>query len=185
MITLNQWFDKGLTTEEYMSQMTSHKDNMEQVMQEFKLPDDQAFFEQLASRNLRAIVITEDWCGDAMMNNPILLSLCKAANMDIRFILRDKHTELMDQYLTNGTARSIPIFIFINEQGEEMAKWGPRASKIQSFVDEARSQLPAKEDEAFKAGQELLIAQLTAAYKEREDFWLEVYKELKETLQPL
>ncbi|TDL30599.1 thioredoxin family protein [Jeotgalibacillus sp. S-D1] len=185
MTALNYWFNKGLTIEEYISQMTFHKDNMEHVLQEFNLPDDQAFFDQLASRNLRVIVITEDWCGDAMMNNPVLIALGKAANLDIRFILRDEHADLMDQYLTNGTARSIPIFIFINDLGEEVAKWGPRAAKVQAFVDQARSELPAKEDEAFKAGQELLIKQLTAAYKEREDFWLEVYGELKATLQPL
>ena len=40
----------------------------------------------------------------------------------------------MDQYLTNGTARSIPIFIFIDEKGEEKAVWGPRAKEVQEIV---------------------------------------------------
>jgi len=182
MITLNDWFEKGLKQEEYINQMTSHKENMLHVQQEFSLPNDQAFFDQVATQNLRAIVLTEDWCGDAMMNNPVLLAMAEAAKIDVRFLLRDSNLELMDQYLTNGTARSIPIFVFINENGEEVAKWGPRASKVQSFVDDARSELPAKEDPAFKEGQKLLIAQLTATYREREDFWAAIYGELKKTL---
>ena len=183
MTTLNEWFDKGLTTEQYMKQMTTHKENMEYVLNDLTLPEDKQFFEELSKRNLRAIVITEDWCGDAMMNNPVLIKLADQTNMDIRFILRDSNLELMDQYLTNGTARSIPIFVFINEAGEEVGKWGPRADKVQAFVDEARSVLPAKEDPAFKEGQQLLIKQMTAAFKERDDFWLAVYEDLKKTLQ--
>ncbi|WP_227396859.1 thioredoxin family protein [Jeotgalibacillus aurantiacus] len=182
MTTLNEWFEKGLTSEQYIDQMESHKDNMQKVYDEFKLPEDQVFFDQLKEKNLKAIVLTEDWCGDAMMNNPVLLKLAEQSEMEVRFLLRDSNLELMDQYLTNGTSRAIPIFIFIDENGEEVAKWGPRAENVQSFVDEARFNLPAKEDPAFKDGQSLMIKQLTAAYTEREDFWKEVYAELKQKL---
>ena len=183
MTTLNEWFDKGLTIEQYTNQMSTHKENMKRVLDQYTLPEDQAFFDNLSKRNLRAIVITEDWCGDAMMNNPVLIKLAEKTSMDVRFILRDSNLDLMDQYLTNGTARSIPIFVFINEAGEEVGKWGPRAEKVQAFVDEARSELPAKEDPAYKEGQQLLIKQLTAAYKKREDFPVCFFEELKHTLQ--
>ncbi|PPA68964.1 thioredoxin family protein [Jeotgalibacillus proteolyticus] len=183
MTTLNEWFDKGLTEEEYKNSMTTHKENMENVAKQFSLPEDQEFFSSLAARNIRALVLTEDWCGDAMMNNPVLLALANESNIKVRFLLRDSNLELMDRYLTNGTARSIPIFIFIDEDGSEIGKWGPRAQKVQEFVDESKSTLPAKEDPAFKTGQELLFKQLTAAYQEREDFWLAVYEELKAVLK--
>ncbi|MGD7046161.1 thioredoxin family protein [Jeotgalibacillus proteolyticus] len=183
MSALNEWFQKGLTVEEYRDQMTAHKENMDEVSRQFSLPDDQEFFSELAARHIRAIVLTEDWCGDAMMNNPVLIALGEAADVEVRFLLRDSNLELMDQYLTDGRARSIPIFIFIDEEGREVAKWGPRAKKVQSFVDEARSSLPAKDDPAFKDGQDLLIKHLTSAYVERKDFWMEVYAELKQTLQ--
>ncbi|KIL50693.1 thioredoxin [Jeotgalibacillus alimentarius] len=182
MTNLNEWFDKGLTAEAYKDQMESHKENMVSVYEQFTLPEDETFFEKLKEQKLRAIVITEDWCGDAMMNNPVLLKLAERSGIDVRFILRDSNIELMDQYLTNGKSRAIPIFIFIDQNGKELAKWGPRAKKVQAFVDEARSNLPAKEDPAFKDGQQLMIKQLTAAYTEREDFWNEVYRELKDQL---
>ncbi len=116
------------------------------------------------------------------MNNPVLLKIAERSGMEVRFILRDSNLELMDQYLTNGKSRAIPIFIFIDQDGNEVAKWGPRAEKVQAFVDEARANLPAKEDPAFKDGQQLMIKQLTAAYTEREDFWHEIYLELKNKL---
>ncbi|WP_370543226.1 thioredoxin family protein [Geomicrobium sp. JCM 19055] len=60
----------------------------------------------------------------------------------------------MDQYLTNGTARSIPIFIFIDDEGHEVAKWGPRAPEVQERVSALMSKLPEKTapnyDEEFK-----------------------------------
>ena len=183
MTTLNEWFEKGLTTEQYMDQMTTNKENMAYVLNKFNLPEDQAFFDELSKRNLKVIVITEDWCADAMMNNPVLIKLAEKSNMNVRFILRDSNLELMDQYLTNGTARSIPIFIFVNEMGEEVGKWGPRAEEVQAFVGDAITNLPAKEDPTFKEEQQLFIKKLTDAYKEREEFWLFVYEELKKTLQ--
>jgi hypothetical protein len=34
----------------------------------------------------------------------------------------------------NGTARAIPIFIFIDKDGNEQAVFGPRAPKVQELV---------------------------------------------------
>ncbi|KIL48180.1 thioredoxin [Jeotgalibacillus soli] len=182
MTTLNEWFEKGITPEEYIAQMQTHKENLEHVLKTFTLPEEESFFDALSSKKLRAIAITEDWCGDAMMNVPVLIKLAEKTGMEVRMLLRDSNLELMDQYLTNGTARSIPIFIFIDEDGQEVAKWGPRAAKVQAFVDETRASLPAKEDPAFEGSQRLVFTKMVAAFKEREDFWMAVYEELKNTL---
>src|SRR5699024_1392612 len=102
-----------------------------------------------AARKLRVIALTEDWCGDAMLNIPILLRMAEKADMPVRMLLRDDNLELMDQYLTNGKSRSIPIFIFIDEAGQEQAVWGPRAAKIQAFIDKSRSELPSKDADDY------------------------------------
>ncbi len=41
--------------------------------------------------------------------------LLEKADMPVKFLLRDENLVLMDQYLTNGKSRTIPIMIFINE----------------------------------------------------------------------
>ncbi|MBD8136647.1 thioredoxin family protein [Bacillus sp. CFBP 13597] len=183
MKTLNEWFEKGIPAQEFVSSMKVHKENLQSIQQGFSISaEDQEFFDALKKKALRVIVITEDWCGDAMMNIPILLNISEAANIETRMILRDQNLELMDQYLTNGTARSIPIFIFIDKDGEEKAVWGPRAPKVQEFVMKLRSDLPAKDDELFEAEQKAVIKKITAAFAEEKHLWDEVYSSIKETL---
>lgn len=183
MTTLNEWFEKGIPAKDFIDSMKVHKENLESIYDRFHVSEeDQAFFNELKDKELRVIVITEDWCGDAMMNTPILLKIAEAANMEVRMILRDQNLELMDQYLTNGTARSIPIFIFIDKNGEEKAVWGPRAAKVQEFVMEKRSVLPPKDDERFEEEQKEVYKKITEAFTEDKELWNEVYTSLKDTL---
>lgn len=42
--------------------------------------------------------------------------------------------------------RSIPIFIFMNDQFEQVSVWGPRAREAQEFVTQLRAEkLPPKD----------------------------------------
>lgn len=180
---LDQWFEKGMTPKEYIDYMQINKEGLLHIYEQFQLPDDEEFFADLKEKNLRAIVLTEDWCGDAMLNVPILFRIAEKANIDVRLLLRDENLELMDQYLTNGTARAIPIFIFINQDGEEVAKWGPRAPELQAFVDESRSLLPPKEDPHHEEKAKEMYRSIGEAFKENRKFWSYVYNSIKESLK--
>ncbi|OZU88550.1 thioredoxin family protein [Virgibacillus indicus] len=182
-MTLNQWFEKGMQVDTYIESMEKNKEGLLHVYDNFPLPEDEAFHQELKNKNLRAIVLTEDWCGDAMVNMPILLRLSEASDIEVRVLLRDQNLELMDQYLTNGKSRSIPIFIFIDESGNEVAKWGPRAQKVQQFVDEASNALPDKEAADYKEKFSEMIMFMNKSFRENTDFWDEIYKSLKQTLQ--
>src|SRR5699024_6957778 len=114
MTELDNWVEKAMSAEAYISNMEKHKDNMKNVLNNYAIPDDEDSFRRLEDKILLAHVITEDWGGDAMMNAPVLLHLAKKSHMEVRMLLRDDNLELMDQYLTNGKSRSIPIIIFIN-----------------------------------------------------------------------
>lgn len=76
--------------------------------------------------------------------------ISEVANIDMSLLIRDENLELMDQYLTNGTARAIPIFIFIDKDGNEQAVWGPRAPKVQELVTSMRATLPEKKTQHSK-----------------------------------
>lgn len=182
-MNLNEWYQKAMSPDTYIESMDKHKENLLHVYDHFTIPNDEDFFKNLEKRNLRAIVLTEDWCGDAMLNVPILLRLTEAADIDVRMLLRDQNLELMDQYLTNGKSRSIPIFIFIDEDGEEVAKWGPRAEKIQKFSDESRNNLPSQDTEDYKGKFSEMILFMTKSFRDNTDFWDEVYSSLKKTLE--
>ena len=169
---LNVWFKKGLTAAEYINSMTQNKEEMLSIYEQFSLTaEDKSKLEALGTQNLRAIVLTEDWCGDALLNNPILMRIAEAAGIELRFVLRDENLELMDQYLTNGTSRAIPIFIFLNEEGSEVAVWGPRAPELQALVMERRADLPEKDAEDFQEKQMEMYMQLRAAYQTDAAIW--------------
>src|SRR5690625_7153923 len=89
-----------------------------------------------------------------MLDVPIMFRLAEKTNMPVSVLVRDDNLDLMDQYLTNEK-RVIPIFIFINENGEEVAKWGPFAPEIKEYVDNLNRDMPPKDDpnfdEAFKS----------------------------------
>ncbi|PLT32965.1 thioredoxin family protein [Bacillus sp. V5-8f] len=186
MSSLNSWFNKGLTKEEYIGSMQKHKDSLESIYERFQLKEqDKAEITSIKEKKLRAIVLTADWCGDAMVNLPILMRIAEDANIDTRYLIRDENLELMDQYLTNGTARSIPIFIFINQNGEEVSKWGPRAPKVQAFVDELRNTIPAKEDPAYEASFHLFIESVTSRFTTDEVLWNHIKDDIKNTIQKI
>lgn len=78
------------------------------------------------------LVLTEAWCGDAAQNIPAIVKMAeKNDHIDIRFILRDGHLDIMDEYLTNG-GRSIPKLICLDADSlEEIGTWGPRPDTAQ------------------------------------------------------
>ncbi len=182
-MNLNEWFQKGLTADEYIQAMTRNKDEMLSIYENFSLTlEDKSQLETLREQNLRGIVLTEDWCGDAMLNNPILMRVAEAAGMELRFVLRDQNLELMDQYLTNGTSRAIPIYIFINQEGKEAGVWGPRAPKIQELVMERRSALPSQDADNFQAKQMEMYKQLGETYQKDAAIWQTVAESIMEKL---
>ncbi|RDI40028.1 thioredoxin family protein [Falsibacillus pallidus] len=183
-MTLNNWFEKGMKPKDYIDSMQVHKENLQMVYEGFNIPEgDRSLWNSVAERGLRVIVLTEDWCGDAMVNVPILMKIAEAADIEMSLLSRDQNLELMDQYLTNGTSRAIPIFIFINAAGEEEAVWGPRAPKVQEFVDQVRADMPDKEAPDFKEKQQKMIQTLTNKYTADRSVWETVYESIKEKIK--
>lgn len=169
---LMDWFAKGLSPQNYIEAMQVNKEEMNKIYNLFSLSDDEKIrLAELKDAGMKVIALTEDWCGDAMLNNPILLKITEETCMEVRFVLRDQNLELMDQYLTNGTSRAIPIYIFIDKEGDEFAVWGPRAKQIQELVDGERSKLPAQEAEDYKEKQMSMYKKLTASYQEDSKIW--------------
>src|SRR5699024_12202201 len=97
-------------------------DNFLHIYDNFLLPEDEAKLAAIKEKNLRVLALAEVWCGHCMLCVPILLRLAEKTGMPVKILPRDENLELMDQYLTNEK-RIIPIFVFIDEDGNEVAKW--------------------------------------------------------------
>lgn len=180
---LNKWYDKGLTKKEYMDLLDKHRDGFMNIYNTFELPKDEDFVASLRNKKLRVVVLAEVWCGHCMLDIPILLHLAEAANLPVRFLLRDDNLELMDQYLTNGKSRTIPIMIFIDREGNQVAKWGPIAPEVKEFTSQYRDHLPAKDDSAYEEKFNEMIKATAKEFKENPSIWNAVYNDIKKSLE--
>jgi hypothetical protein len=88
---------------------------------------------------IRALCLTEYWCGDSAQILPFFHKLEETTGkLSIRILFRDENLPLMDAYLTRG-GRSIPKFVFYHTQTlKELAVWGPRPLKAQILMDEMK-----------------------------------------------
>jgi hypothetical protein len=80
------------------------------------------------------LVLSEDWCGDAVNTVPIVARMVdRCPNVDLRVLARDENPDIMDSHLTGGS-RSIPVIIVLDEAYEERGWWGPRPTVLQRWV---------------------------------------------------
>ena len=125
-------FAQGMTYEQFKAQMTRNQERFAANERRLELtPDDLAAFERLP-RPLDVLVLAEDWCGDVIDNLPILGRLAEASGgkLNPRIFLRDKHPDLMDQYLNDGKFRSIPVFVFFDEHFKELGHFIERPASV-------------------------------------------------------
>ena len=92
------------------------------------------------------LVLTESWCGDAAQIVPVLHRMAdESPYVEIKFLLRDQHPDLMNAHLTNG-GKSIPKLICVRTRDigsptlREIGTWGPRPAGLQTLMDAWRTE---------------------------------------------
>lgn len=184
MSNLKPWFEKGMNQFDYINSMQVHKENLLKVYNGFQLDEsDKELLHALQEKELKAIILAADWCGDAMVNLPILMRIADEALLETRYLIRDENLELMDQYLTNGKARSIPIIIFVNKEYEEVGKWGPRSPEAQAVANELKANVPDKESPEYDAAFKAFIKSFTERITTDEVLWKDIKNSIMTTLK--
>jgi hypothetical protein len=88
------------------------------------------------------LIITEGWCGDAAQIVSVLEAVAQASQGHIttRYVLRDEHPALIDQYLT-GNSRAIPKLVVLDPATlAEITHWGPRPAFAQALVQRLKAE---------------------------------------------
>ena len=148
-------FAQGMTVQQYLDQMGTNKETFMKFLSEIKIkPEDKTALARLGKK-LKAMVITEDWCGDALYNVPVLFKLVEGnPDVELRVFLRDKNPDLMDQYLNKGQFRSIPVFAFFDDSLHEVARLLERPQKLTEEIEarmlEARKAIRAEKIEPWR-----------------------------------
>lgn len=99
-----------------------------------RLSDDAAARAAALPGRWHLLVLSEDWCGDAVNTVPFVARLADVSPaLDLRVLGRDANPDLMDAHLT-GTARSIPVVIAYDDAFAEHGWWGPRPAALQQWA---------------------------------------------------
>lgn len=180
---LQAWFEKGMTFEEYRNSMQVNQQELSHIYEQLTFTEEDLMtFKEVAKRNWRGIVLTADWCGDAALNVPVLQRLAEQCEIVMHYLIRDENLELMDQYLTNGKSRSIPIFIFIDKEGKETMVWGPRAPHVEDLITTLRGELPASESPDFQEKQQNMYRHFREKISSDPAIWRKVIESVKTKL---
>ena len=144
MAVTREQFEQGMTYDAYKAQMTRNQERFEENEKKLKIePADLEAFKKLP-KPLKVLVIAEDWCGDVIANVPIVGRLAQeSGKLDVRVVLRDQ-SNLIDSYLNKGQFKSIPVFVFLDENFKELGAFFERPESVTARRAEQRKQIFAE-----------------------------------------
>ena len=97
------------------------------------------------------ILITEPWCGDASHINPFIYMASELNDkIHLRINLRDGDDSLIENYLTNGTSKSIPILVVRDKDGNDLFSWGPRPKEAQAILTHQKGDITTSDEDKKK-----------------------------------
>jgi len=144
VITKARYCD-GETFADFMARPIANHDLWAGILHHVIIPIEFSARVEALGGHWHLLILSEDWCGDAVNIVPIVAKLAESvSNMDLRILARDENLDIMDSHLT-GTSRSIPIVILLNNKFEECGWWGPRPRALQKWVEEKGMLLPKNE----------------------------------------
>lgn len=122
---------------EYMETVEQNTELWKQIYKRVEIADEVLQELQGCQSRWYLLVLSEDWCSDAVNLVPVVACLARDAhNLDLRVLARDENLDIMDTHLTNGRSRSIPVVILLDEDFVEKGWWGPRPASIQKWFME-------------------------------------------------
>jgi hypothetical protein len=148
MTVTRERFESGMTYDAYKAQMTRNRERFEANERGLALDsDDLASFRRLA-RPLNVLVLAEDWCGDVIANVPIIGRIAAdSGTLNLRVFLRDPNPDIMDQYLNRGEFRSIPVFVFFDDDFNEVGRFVERPDSVTELRAKKRGEIYARHPE--------------------------------------
>ncbi len=143
-------FLAATTFDEYVERMKVNKEKMLQHLEEVQVPAADLDWWRSQGK-LNVFVLTYDGCGDALYNIPVFAKIAKQCpNIDLRVVQRDENLDIMDQHLNQGIYRSVPCFIFLDENYQEIANLKERAESMTRVFEQEQLEVRRRLREQYK-----------------------------------
>ena len=140
---LSDKFATALPYDRYLATGTEEQQRRWKTFSDLVRPTD-AQHELVAGfvREMKVLVVSGIWCGDCVQQCPLLehVAAVNRGRIDLRFLDRDEHRDLMDRFRINGGDR-VPVALFLAEDFELCSAFGDRS--LHRYQALARKQLGA------------------------------------------
>ena len=129
-------FESGMNTQQYIDQIKVNKDPFVEIYNSVELPSDAAEWVNGLSNPVNLAVFTADWCGDAVSTTPVILRLADSTpNLNLQVFNRDDDVPLADTFLPEHRAGTVPIFVVLDDDLNEMARFIETANGLVPQID--------------------------------------------------
>ncbi|QUL98477.1 MAG: thioredoxin family protein [Candidatus Fermentithermobacillus carboniphilus] len=165
------WLQRGLSFFEYLDRADMNVPTMKENYAETAVsPEDHKFFEGLCrllpEGAIKILAISEPWCGDCVENLPVVAKLAALYPVFRLYVFsRDDNLDIMDMYLTDGK-RTIPVFVFFDEGGEEIGRFVERPEGAHRFLREEMKTVEGLPEDERKRRVYEIRQRLRKMYKE-------------------
>ena len=134
---MHKRYESALPFPSYLETVRKNEELWRGVYERVRLPAGTLAEARALPGTWRLLALSEDWCGDAVNILPVVARFAEALDrVSLRVLPRDENLDIMDAHLTNGTSRSIPVVILLDEDYRERGWWGPRPGVLQKWVME-------------------------------------------------
>lgn len=132
-------FLSGFTWWDYVAHMKTNRERVSQLFKEITLsPGDRQDFATIVANHggqLYITALTEDWCGDAAVNLPLIARLAvEVPGVDLCLFIRSNNPYLEQAYAQDGIT-NIPVISFFNSEWYEVGRWVERSSAAHRRVE--------------------------------------------------
>ena len=129
-------FEAGMTIQQYIDQIKVNKDPFVAIYNAVEVPGDAAAVFDGLSQPVNLAVFTADWCGDAVSTTPVILRLAESSpNIQVQVFNRDDDVPLADTFLPEHRAGTVPIFVVLDSEMNEVARFIETASGLVPQID--------------------------------------------------
>ena len=144
---------QGMTTQEYIDQIKVNKQPFLDIYQAVEVPAAAKAFFDSQPEPLQLLVLTADWCGDAVSTTPCILKLAESSDkISVKVFNRDDEVDLTNSFLPENRAGTVPVFVVMDSGMNEIARFVETALEMVPALDSMDDAI-AKEVAGESSGQ--------------------------------
>lgn len=142
-------YHQGKPWATFLAEMSQNRERLLRVLDAVRLrPEDVRAAQEAAAgkeKPLRILVLTEDWCPDAIVNIPVVYRLAEALpGTHLRFFYRSEHPDLAEAYAAEGI-HSIPVVSIFDGRWRDIVRWVEHSRAAQERKTAWMAQYPDAE----------------------------------------